>query len=234
MKTPRAVANFDSASVMLGATAAALRGESFPGLGALPSSAVVAAAVNVLPSGLRETIYRWGGWREGMPAAKPGRVRVEELARWAVDQYQRRPYPAVALGSASGAIVHLCAALGIPWLPQTLLIPVRRARVDPDDALRAMAVGIEPARALLGANPELQVHHMHDPNHERPMIPGSRRGFVRSRRNRARGRSRQVGPGPRRPPARPPSPAPARRHRSPARTDSGSAARRATRHEHGR
>ena len=86
MKTLRAVANFDSASVMLGATAAALRGESFPGLGALPSSAIVAAAVNALPPGPRQTICRWGGWREGMPPAKLGQVRVEELARWAVDQ----------------------------------------------------------------------------------------------------------------------------------------------------
>ena len=61
MKTPRAVANFYSASVMLGATAAALRGESFPGLGALPNSVLVAAIVNALPPGPRETIYRWGG-----------------------------------------------------------------------------------------------------------------------------------------------------------------------------
>ena len=27
----------------------------------------------------------------------------------------------MAIGSSSGALVHLCAALGIPWLPQTIL-----------------------------------------------------------------------------------------------------------------
>ena len=118
-----------------------------------------------------------------MPTAKLGQVRAEELARWAVDQYPRRPYPAVALGSASGAIVHLSAALGIPWLPQTVLIPVRREWVDPDDARRAMAAGVEPARALLAANPELQVHHMHGPNHDRLMIP--RMAHFRAKRLRS-------------------------------------------------
>ena len=171
MTTPRAVADFDSASVVLGATAAALRGERFPGLGALPDRPLLAGTINAIPRRLRAAIYRWGGWREGMPAAKLGTIRAEEIAAWAVGEYARRPYPAVAIGSASGAVAHLCAALGVPWLPQTVLIPVRREAIDPDDPRRALAAGIGPARALLDANPELSVHHMHDPNHDRLMIP---------------------------------------------------------------
>jgi hypothetical protein len=39
-------------------------------------------------------------------------------------------------------MVHLAAALGAPWLPQTLLLAVRHGGLDPDDPaadMRAMA-----------------------------------------------------------------------------------------------
>jgi hypothetical protein len=36
-------------------------------------------------------------------------------------------YQAAVIGSSSGALVHLCAALAVPFLPQTVLVPpVRR------------------------------------------------------------------------------------------------------------
>jgi hypothetical protein len=44
------------------------------------------------------------------------------------------------LGSANGAAIYLAAALGMPWLPQTLLLPVRRA-LDPDDVQGDVAWG---------------------------------------------------------------------------------------------
>jgi hypothetical protein len=91
MNTPRAVADFDSASVALGATAAALRGESFPGLGALPNNRLLAASINALPRRLRAAVYRWGGWREGVPAARLGTIRAEEIAAGAVGEHARRP-----------------------------------------------------------------------------------------------------------------------------------------------
>lgn len=33
------------------------------------------------------------------------------------------------IGSSNGALLHLCTALGIPWLPQTFLIPVQRSGI---------------------------------------------------------------------------------------------------------
>jgi hypothetical protein len=74
------------------------------------------------------------------------------------------------VGSSNGAAVHLCAALGIPWLPQTTLIPVRRTGIHPDEIKDEFEWAREPARTLLEANPELQLHHMNDPNQDRLMI----------------------------------------------------------------
>jgi hypothetical protein len=39
----------------------------------------------------------------------------------------------VFAGSSNGAVAHLAAALGVPWLPQTLLLAVRTGGLDPDD-----------------------------------------------------------------------------------------------------
>jgi hypothetical protein len=73
------------------------------------------------------------------------------------------------------------AALGIPWLPQTVLIPVRHKGSDPDDPERAMQFGAEHAPAFLDANPDLQLHHMHDPNQDRLMLHGMAYFRVKSR-----------------------------------------------------
>jgi hypothetical protein len=86
-----------------------------------------------------------------------------------VSHYPRQRYAAAVIGSSNGALVHLCAALGIPWLPQTFLVPVRRNGVHPDEPAEELQWGREPARALLAANPELQLHHMFDPNQDRLM-----------------------------------------------------------------
>jgi hypothetical protein len=85
------------------------------------------------------------------------------------------------LGSANGAAVHLAAALGIPWLPQTFLTPVRR-RLGPDSLLQDLEWGREPAAAIAAANPDLCVHQMHDPVHDRHMV--QRIGYFRLKRLR--------------------------------------------------
>ena len=124
MPSPGYIANFDSASAMLRATAYSLRGQNFPALGLSPAMKPLAKAVNLLPRGGRDAIFALGGWNEGIPPRRLGRVSAERIARWAVSQYPSRRYPAAMVGSASGAVVSLCAALGVPWLPQTFLVPV--------------------------------------------------------------------------------------------------------------
>ncbi|HXJ80501.1 MAG TPA: hypothetical protein VMS64_17705 [Candidatus Methylomirabilis sp.] len=169
MRTSRFVARFDSASGMLEALAHYLRGEDFPGLGIIRYSKIPFLVVNKLPSGLRQRLYRMGAWREGLPPEQVGHVRAEALAQWVVEKYPRRRYPAVMIGSSNGALLHLACALGVPWLPQTLLMPVGRRGVHTDDIREIVAATEQPAQELLRANPELAVYQMHDPNQDRLM-----------------------------------------------------------------
>ena len=168
------VAKFDSATAMLRALASFLQGRDFPMLGGRPWAEPLAGGllglVNRLPEGLRERLYIYSGWSEATPPAKLARVRSEELADWVVDHYPRRRYSAVLVGSSNGAAVHLAAALGVPWLPQTLLLPVRQRGVHPDEPAQDLEAMVEPARALLAANPDLVLHHKHDANQDRLMI----------------------------------------------------------------
>ncbi len=168
--SPPYIADFDSASAMLRALSACLHGEDFANLGMSAWLRPPVLATGLLPRRVREAVYAWSGWAEATPAARIGEVDAEEIARWVVGSYPKRRYPAVAIGSSSGALVHLCAALGIPWLPQTFLVPVRQTDVAPDDPRRSMEVGTPLGRRLLEANPDLQLHHMHDPNQDQLMV----------------------------------------------------------------
>ena len=96
-----------------------------------------------------------------------GKFEMDRLIR-GTDRQQRQ-YPAIAIGSTNGAAIHLCAALGIPWLPQNLLVLVRRDGLDPDEPRKIMESGREVAESLLAAAPEMALHHMVDPTQDRLM-----------------------------------------------------------------
>jgi hypothetical protein len=170
MKAPDYVANFDSASAMMRATARFLAGRDFPTLGVRSPIEPFAPIVNALPDWALDQLYIWSGASEAAPADRIAEVSAERLSAWVAGEYPSRQYPAVFVGSSNGALVHLACALGAPFLPQTFLIPVRRSGIDPDDPAADMAWGREPGRRLLEANPELQLHHMHDANQDRLMI----------------------------------------------------------------
>lgn len=169
------IAGFDSASAMVRALGRFLDGRDFPVLGLWPrwtepALRLYGAAVNALPGSLRRQVYIWSGWSESVAAERLGGVRAEQIAQWAVGEYPRKRYPAAMIGASNGALVHLCAALGIPWLPQTVLIPVARSGVHPDEVMQDLEWGRGPAARLLAANPDLALHHMHDPNQDQLMI----------------------------------------------------------------
>lgn len=166
---PGFVANFDSATAMALATAAYLRGEDWPALGNPSALKRVVARANILPVSIREKAFILGGAAEITRPKKVGDIDIDEVAGWLAEEYAARSYPVVSLGSSSGAAVYLHAALGSPWLPQTFLIPVGQ-RVHPDDPTGAMEAAKAPARALLEANPDWQLHHMHDANQDRLMV----------------------------------------------------------------
>jgi hypothetical protein len=170
MSAPGFVADFDSASAMLRAVARFLHGQDFRRLGMDDLVSHLIPVANRLPHRLREEVYTWSGWAEAIDVGRLGSVELDAVGDWALSAYPDRAYPAVAIGSSNGAAVHLWAALGIPWIPQTVLVPVRRSGVDPDEIADDLEWGRRPARELLDANPGWQLHHMHDPNQDRLMV----------------------------------------------------------------
>lgn len=169
------LADFDSATGMLRALAASLKGEGLPLLGAMPRSRaplmkLVASVVNRLPNALQEQVYIWSGWMEAVSTRRLAAVSGHEVARYMAGLYPRRQYPAVVVGSSNGAAVHLWAALGIPWLPQTFLVPVARSGIPPDEPWEEMRWAEPHAATVLGKNPDLDLHHMQDPVQDRLMV----------------------------------------------------------------
>lgn len=172
---PNYVADFDSATGMLRALSRCVGGQDFPLLGTLPRWSGtpmrgVAAVVNAMPRWLQEQVYIWSGWFEAVSANKIHTVDAEQVAEWMVSLYPQRKYPAVVIGSANGAATHLWAAMGIPWLPQTFLVPVARSGVHPDEPQQDLEWAREAARIVLQRNTTVQLHHMHDPVQDRLMI----------------------------------------------------------------
>src|SRR5439155_14052359 len=164
MSKPPYVANFDSATAMAQALARFLAGRDFPMLGVQPDwmapvMKLVGATVNALPKLPQEWVYRVSGAMEALPLRRLAEARTDRIAQWLVDFYPKRKYPAVMIGSSDGALIHLCALFGIPWLPQTCLVPIRRTGIDPDDPEAELAWAREPARICLEVNPDVQLHH---------------------------------------------------------------------------
>ncbi|RQG97947.1 hypothetical protein [Natrarchaeobius chitinivorans] len=168
--TPPAMPNFDSTTVFVRAASRYLHGEQFPALGMIhPRLVPLGARLNHLPRGVRTSIYAQGGANEGISPDELADVDVERFREWVVDQYPERGYPAVIVGSSNGAAVYLSALLGVPWLPQTFLVPIRRD-VGPDDIREDARWGIDHAGPFLEANPDISLHQMHDPNQDRVMV----------------------------------------------------------------
>lgn len=163
--------HFDSSTGLVNALKNSLHGSSTGGMAGVPQNRLLAKLVNLLPQKLELSVYRRGSADKAVPAEKLGEIKAAHFAKWATNEYPRRKYPVIALGSSNGAVVHLCAAMGIPWLPQTFLIPVKTPDyLTIDDPIGRMNWAQEVARPLLNANPDLELHHMMDPNQDRPML----------------------------------------------------------------
>lgn len=187
MKHPatRYITKLDSTTSLLRALGRYLQGRDFPALGVAPAiPGGVAMLVNALPAEMRASLYRWTGWMGGTTMAALSQVDAEEISDWVVGHYPPAPqggWPGVMLGSANGAAIHLAAAMGIPWLPQTFLTPVRR-HLHADDLLQDLEWGKRAADAILSGNSDLCAHQMHDPVHDRHMV--QRIGYFRLKRLR--------------------------------------------------
>ncbi len=119
-----------------------------------------------LPSKWVEKLSTLSGWLDASSPSVFELVKAESISRWVVGQYPKRRYPAAMIGSTNGAATNLCAALGIPWLPQTLLTCVRHS-ADKDRPEQHLNWATPRLQGLLHNNPELRVYQMHDPNQDR-------------------------------------------------------------------
>jgi hypothetical protein len=178
------VALFDSATAMLVALARCLHGREMPPLGRPRARLLrpVAEVARRLPVAGRQAVYALASGNEGQSPEHLAILDVDAVVEPLLGGYPQRQYPMVALGSSSGALVHLCAALGVPWLPQTLLLPVRQRGIPVDEPDRAVHAFDEAAGALLTHNPHLVLHHMHDPNQDRLTL--RRMAYFRVKRTR--------------------------------------------------
>jgi hypothetical protein len=172
------VALFDSATALVAALSAALWGKAFPHLGQSAAYSPVVRAGGHLPWRLLRGIYTRIGSSEGVDPARLGDIDLAAVARWLTEQYPCRPYPAVFLGSSNGALAHLAAAIGAPYLPGTVLVPVSRVGA-PDRPIDALRFGERHAPALLDRNPDVELHHMHDQAQDELMV--SRMTYLRTK-----------------------------------------------------
>lgn len=165
---PNFISRFDSATDMVGALSSFLKGEDFEGVGATPSSQLYAKAVNMLPGSWKQKLYTYGGISDASSYKNVEDLEAEEIDKWVYNVYPKKKYPAIAIGSSNGAMVHLCAALGIPWLPQTALIPIKKGKKLPvDEPKETIEWAEKPAEIFLQNNPDWQLHHMMDPCQDR-------------------------------------------------------------------
>ncbi len=171
------IANFDSATAMVRALASHCRDEDFIALGSFPRWATsfmsgVGGLVNHMPGIVRNAVYTVSGWTEAVAPRQIVGARTDPagVARWLCEHYPKKRYPAMMIGSSNGALMHLCAACGIPWLPQTYLMPVAHRRLDPNDVATELARMRPLALRFLGEHQDVQLHHMHDPSQDRLMV----------------------------------------------------------------
>jgi hypothetical protein len=103
-----------------------------------------------------------GGPADELAGVIAGGVDADAVAQQFVDHYPAHRYPAVVLGSAHGAAVHLAAAVGAPWLPAGFTVSLPWTGTV-DNWGYALERGLDAAHGLLAGNPGVTVRQVHDP-----------------------------------------------------------------------
>ncbi|MFI2667014.1 hypothetical protein [Micromonospora carbonacea] len=155
-----------TARIMVAAAVRALRGEDCADLrnpGAPPSRFTGA------PEPVRRGAAARAAGRVALTPGQAAEVDAERVARWIVDQYPRRCYPGVVLGSPHGAAVHLAVALGVPWLPAAFETTVHWSGGAVDRPAAALDHGAALAGRLLAGNPDVHVRQVHCPASRGPL-----------------------------------------------------------------
>jgi hypothetical protein len=122
-----------------------------------------------LPWPVVRQVYTRVGASEAVVPDRLADVDLDAVAGWLTEGYPPRRYPAALVASSNGALAHLAAALQVPWLPGTVLVPVARTG-DPHRPVDALRFGERVAARLLAANPHVVLHQMHDPVQDELMV----------------------------------------------------------------
>jgi hypothetical protein len=170
LKGGRFVTDFDSSVNTVRAVGSFLNGESHSGFSMGPGSRLLSRLMSAPPDRVRAAMFRGAGFSQGIPLNKVREIDIDLIDEWAVQQYPSGQYPVVVVGSTSGAAVHIAAALGAPFLPQTNLVALRDLATHVDAADGAMTALAPMVKLLAENNPRVAVYHMHDPAQDRPMV----------------------------------------------------------------
>lgn len=170
-RAARHLTDFDSAVNTVRAVGSYLHGKDHGSLSMGPTNRFLSDVVGAKPPDrVRAAYYRIMGFGQGLPLDRVRHLDVDVLDEWVTRQYGPGPFPVVVVGCTSGGVVHLAAALGAPFLPQTTLSSVRDLATHPDDPAGAMEALAPTTRLVAERNQRLAVYHMHDPAQDRPML----------------------------------------------------------------
>ncbi|GIF04919.1 hypothetical protein [Actinoplanes siamensis] len=147
-----------------------------------------------LPEDQRRVLLAAEAVDEAVPLSGIDHVDTEAVASWIVRHFTAGRYPAVVLGSAHGAAVHLAAACDAAWLPTAFTLTAPWPGGDAADWAAAMDWGAALAERILARNPDVTVRQVHDPVARGPLcaatvslqirwraLPAAYRDFLTSR-----------------------------------------------------
>ncbi|MEV4640604.1 hypothetical protein AB0J80_25000 [Actinoplanes sp. NPDC049548] len=143
---------------------------------------------------VRQDALAYDAAEEALPVGLAARLDADAVASWITAQYPADAYPGVLLGSGHGAVTHLAAALGAPWLPDGFTVTVPWPGGAVGDWETAMDWGSVVADSIVAANPDVSVRQVHDPVQRGSLcgttitlhvrwrrLPAAYRSFLRSR-----------------------------------------------------
>ena len=170
------VEGFDSGTRVVREVAEALAGEGRSILECYPwGSRTFLGLVALFPAKTRVRLIEWGmRLSVGHNAVDAGRLDVDSLPQWCVDQYSQgdRQYEAIVVGSPNGAVAHLAALLGAPFLTTSFGLTFRHRTIDAGDHLAHLESSRVIVDSILAANEgagfELIAHY--DPLHDRSLV----------------------------------------------------------------
>ncbi len=170
-----AVVPFDSGTRVVREAAESLSGVGRSILESYPrGSEIFLGIVSLLPERARIKVIEWGMRLSlGHTPDRAADVSVDALAEWCVAQYSgTERYPAIILGSPNGAVAHLAALLGAPFLTTSFGLAFRHPTIEPDDLDAYRRTSVAVAADIIAANPtaDFEVVCHYDPIHDRSMV----------------------------------------------------------------